>query len=119
MAEPIFKIVSKSEWQAAMDAGEFLGAEIDIADGFIHFSNAQQVRETVAKHFAGRADLVLVRFDPQVFGEALKWEVSRGGDLFPHLYASLQPEQATRVDDLPLGEDGRHQFPVDLIGDGQ
>lgn len=114
MSELIFKIVSKPEWQAAIEAGVFAGAEIDIADGFIHFSNARQVRETAARHFSGRNDLLLITFDPQVFGDALQWEVSRGGDLFPHLYATLRPEQAIRVDDLPLGEDGRHLFPADL-----
>ena len=107
----IFKIVPRAMWQEAIEAGEFKGAPVDLADGFIHFSDAGQVKETAGKHFAGQADLLLAAFDAESFGEALKWEVSRGGALFPHLYAVLDPKSALWVKDLPLGEDGQHAFP--------
>jgi uncharacterized protein (DUF952 family) len=111
MGIPIYKILSQAAWAAARAEGVFRGAPVDLADGFIHFSTASQVRETAAKHFAGLADLVLVAVDADALGAALKWEPSRGGALFPHLYASLDPGLATAVVDLPLGPDGRHRFP--------
>jgi len=107
----IFKIVPKTMWQAAEQSGVFKGAAVDLADGFIHFSSAEQVRETAAKHFAGQNDLVIVAFDDTSFGGALKWEPSRGGALFPHLYSDLDPASAVWVRDLPLGDDGAHVFP--------
>lgn len=106
----IYKIVSAREWRAAEAAGVFLGAAIDLTDGFIHFSSADQVEETAAKHFAGQTDLLLVSIDAHRLGDALKWEVSRGGALFPHLYAPLSLDAVARVDPLPLGQDGRHDF---------
>lgn len=114
----IYKVCSQELWDAAVTIGKFVGAEIDIADGFIHFSTGAQVEETVAKHFAGRENLVLVWIDADQLGDAataLKWEESRGGALFPHLYAELPVSAASRVDELPLGEDGSHIFPNDLI----
>ncbi|WP_305984384.1 DUF952 domain-containing protein [Roseibium sp. MMSF_3544] len=107
----IFKIVPRSMWQDAVEKGVFQGAPVDLADGFIHFSTADQVRETASKHFSGQTDLLLAAFDAAVFGDALKWEPSRGGALFPHLYAELQPSVAVWVKDLPLSEDGAHLFP--------
>ena len=85
----IYKVLSRTQWEAAEEKGEFTGAEIDISDGFIHFSTVDQVVETVTKHFAGQADLLLVALEGDELGEQLKWEESRGGALFPHLYASL------------------------------
>lgn len=114
MSSTIYKIVPAPLWQAAMAAGSFDGAPVDIADGYIHFSTADQVRETAAKHFAGQDDLLLVAVDGRVLGSALHYEVSRGGALFPHLYGSLDPDLASWVKPLPLGPDGRHQFP-DLL----
>ncbi|HKT16539.1 MAG TPA: DUF952 domain-containing protein [Stellaceae bacterium] len=111
MSQPIFKILSAAEWQAAERAGIFRGAGIDLADGYIHFSTAEQAAETAAKHFAGRGDLVLVAVDAERLGTALKWEVSRGGALFPHLYAALATCDALWVKPLPLGADGAHRFP--------
>ncbi len=111
MAATVYKILPRADWQAALAAGVFHGAPVDLADGYIHFSTAAQVRETAAKHFAGLADLVLVGFDAESLGPALKWEPSRGGALFPHLYASLDPTRAIETVDLPLGADGRHRFP--------
>ncbi|MCC2108816.1 MAG: DUF952 domain-containing protein, partial [Hyphomicrobiales bacterium] len=83
---------------------------VDLADGFIHFSTAAQVAETAAKHFAGQTDLLLVAIDGATLGDALKWEPSRGGALFPHLYAPLDPRAAISVRPLPLGADGAHDF---------
>lgn len=106
----IYKIVPIALWRAAESSGVFAGAPIDLADGFIHFSTAAQVAETAAKHFAGQDDLLLVAVDPQLLGEALAWEVSRGGAAFPHLYAPLAVQDAVWAKPLPLGPDGMHDF---------
>lgn len=107
----IYKILREAEWATAVAAGVYTGSAVDHKDGFIHFSTAAQAAETAAKHFAGQADLVLVRIEAEALGDALKWEPSRGGALFPHLYATLLPRLATWVKLLPLGADGRHVFP--------
>lgn len=111
MAEPIYKIVSRDAWIRAVEDGVFAGAPVDLADGYIHFSGAAQLRETAARHFAGQADLLLVAVAVDALGAALRWEPSRGGALFPHLYGPLDPSLAAAVIDLPLGPDGRHLFP--------
>jgi uncharacterized protein (DUF952 family) len=107
----IYKICGTSEWRAAERAGCFRGAAVDLRDGFIHFSSAAQVGETAARHFAGAGDLILVAVDAEALDGALKWEVSRGGDLFPHLYGVLPLAAVRWVKTLPLGRDGRHLFP--------
>ncbi|HRK24096.1 MAG TPA: DUF952 domain-containing protein [Beijerinckiaceae bacterium] len=107
----IYKIMPATMWRDAVSAGAFTGAPVDHADGFIHFSAADQVRATAAKHFAGHRDLVLVAVTAEALGSALKWEVSRGGALFPHLYAPLVITQDVLVEPLPLGADGLHVFP--------
>ena len=109
-ATRIFKIVATGEWRAAESAGAFDGAAVDRADGYIHFSTAAQAAETAAKWFAGRADLTLVAVDPEALGAALKWEPSRGGALFPHLYAPLPMSAVVWSRPLPLRPDGRHDF---------
>ena len=109
-ATPIYKIVSKTEWDDACRGGVFDGASVDRADGFIHLSAAHQVRETAAKHFDGRRDLLLVAFDPASLGDALRWEVSRGGDRFPHLYAPLTTALALWAKPLPLTAEGAHAW---------
>jgi uncharacterized protein (DUF952 family) len=109
--ELIYKIAPRAPWRAAEAEGVFVGAPVDLADGFIHFSTAAQMRETAAKHFAGQADLLLIAIDAARLGPALKWEVSRGGALFPHLYAPLMMDAVAWVAELPLGADGVHQFP--------
>lgn len=114
MNDQIYKVVSRRLWAEAAQAGVFRGAPIDLQDGFIHFSAANQVVETVAKHFAGQTDLLLIEIDAAALGEALKWEVSRGGELFPHLYGSLTLESVLSVVDLPLGADGAHLFPANF-----
>jgi uncharacterized protein (DUF952 family) len=111
---PIYKIVDLAAWHAAEAAGTFTGAAIDVQDGFIHFSSAAQVAETAAKHFAGQSHLLLVAVRPEALGEALRWELSRGGALFPHLYGHLPLSAVSAVTPLPLGPDGRHVFPADL-----
>lgn len=108
----LYKICPAWRWREAERNGMFRGSEVDLRDGFIHFSTAAQVAETAAKHFAGRNDLVLVRVDATRLGEALKWEPSRGGALFPHLYGALEVAAVIRAEPLPLGADGRHKFPL-------
>ena len=106
----IFKIVATAEWRAAESAGAFDGAGVDRADGYIHFSTAAQAAGTAAKWFAGRANLTLVAVDPEALGAALKWEPSRGGALFPHLYGRLPISAVVWSRPLPLRPDGRHDF---------
>lgn len=114
MATLVYKITGREEWHAAETAGVFRGAPVDLADGYVHFSTAAQAAETAAKHFAGRDDLLLVALDADALGEALRWEPSRGGALFPHLYRTFTPAEAVWVRRLPLAPDGRHLFPEDL-----
>lgn len=111
MSTVIYKICPRMLWREAEARGVFRGAPIDLADGYIHFSTAEQARETAAKHFAGMDDLLLIAVEAAGLGENLKYEVSRGGALFPHLYAPLDPAGVLWVKPLPLGPDGRHEFP--------
>lgn len=111
MVRTIYKICPEALWREAETRGRFDGAPIDLADGYIHFSTAEQVLETAAKHFAGQDGLVLVAIDETRLGEALKYETSRGGALFPHLYAPLDLSAVAWVRPLPLGADGAHAFP--------
>lgn len=111
MANQIYKIVSKSEWKAAEDKGVFIGAPIDLEDGYIHFSTGAQVQETAAKHFGGQEDLLLVAVSEDKLGDSVRWEESRGGQLFPHLYGELMVSLADDVCELPLDENGAHVFP--------
>ena len=107
----VYKICPAALWREAQLAGLFRGSEVDLRDGFIHFSSAQQAVETAAKHFAGQPDLLLLYVDTAKLGDGLKWEPSRGGALFPHLYGELDLAAVTKVDSLPLGPDGSHKFP--------
>ena len=111
MAAPIYHMCRRAEWEAGAAVGAYHGSTQDIADGFIHFSDARQIAESAAKHRAGQDGLVLIAADPDLLGEELKWEESRHGASFPHLYGTLRPSQVLWVRDLPLGPDGRHQFP--------
>ena len=111
MTDLVYKIVPSPLWRDAESTGTFRGAPVDLADGFIHFSTAGQARETAAKHFAGRGDLLLVAVDARTLGAALRWEPSRGGALFPHLYGPLPLAAVRSVVELPLGDDGTHVFP--------
>ena len=107
----IYKILPAVLWQEAQRAGVFHGAAIDLTDGYIHFSTAEQAAETAAKHFSGQRDLVLLQVETDALGDALKWEPSRGDTLFPHLYAPLDLKHVKRADPLPLGGNGAHVFP--------
>lgn len=106
----IYKVTSRSEWKAAQDVGVFAGAPIDFEDGYIHFSTEAQVRETVEKHFQGQTELLLLCVEISRLGHEIKWEESRGGQLFPHLYAPLEIGAVVEVIDLPLGDDGSFVF---------
>jgi uncharacterized protein (DUF952 family) len=106
----IYKIVSQSEWRSAEAAGVFSGAAVDLADGFIHFSAADQVEETAAKYFAGQTDLLLFVVIPPAPGATPRFTPSRGAALFPHLYAPLSFDAVANVEPLLLGADGRHDF---------
>lgn len=105
----IYKILPRALWLDALAQGRLDGAPVDLADGFIHFSAGHQVEATAARHFSGQDDLVLAAFDEATLGPALKWEPSRGGDLFPHLYAPLPTGAALWVRPLPRTETG-HDF---------
>lgn len=111
MTQKIYKIISKSEWQMAEMAGVFKGVAIDLTDGYIHFSTATQAAETAAKHFGGKTDLLLITINPDALNQSLKWEPSRGGALFPHLYGDLNMDAVERKEPLPLNAAGAHVFP--------
>lgn len=106
----LYKIMSQQNWANAQAQGVYAGSEVDARDGFIHLSAAHQARATAEKHFAGQVGLLLVAVAGEKLGESLKWEVSRGGDLFPHLYGPLPLAAVTEVEPLPLVQ-GVHQFP--------
>lgn len=110
----IYKIFRAPEWQQFQAQGHSTGAPIDLSDGFIHISTADQVVETVAKHFAGETGLMILALDSKALGETLKWEPSRGGALFPHLYRDLTTSDVTWSKPLPLGADG-HIFPDGIL----
>lgn len=110
----IYKIFRSEEWADLRARGETAGAPIDISDGYVHFSTASQAAETAAKHFAGVEDLLLLAVDADRLGESLKWEVSRGDQLFPHLYRLLKLDDVVWAQPLPLVE-GVHQFPAGLV----
>ena len=115
MTRLVYKICPSAEWAQAVADGAYAGSAVDRADGFIHFSTAAQAPETAAKHFAGQRDLVLVQIDTALLPrDALKWEPSRGGALFPHLYAPLPAAAALRVDPLLWRDGAGHQFPESL-----
>jgi uncharacterized protein (DUF952 family) len=106
----VYKIVPAALWRAAEATGVFDGAPVDKADGYIHFSTAAQTPETAAKHFAGQRDLLLVAVEAEAFGPAMRWEVSRGGALFPHLHGPLPVSSARSVRPIPMAADGGHDF---------
>jgi uncharacterized protein (DUF952 family) len=107
----IYKLLSSESWRQSLTQGHFRGSPVDFKDGFIHFSTSSQVRETAAKHFRGQDNLLIVAVDAKSLGDALKWEPSRGGALFPHLYAPLATSLAVWVKPLPMRPDGTHEFP--------
>jgi len=114
MKTPIFHICSEAAWHEARKTGVYEGSELDRRDGFIHFSSPEQVRQTAALHLRGIEGLVLLEVDPARLGDDLKWEISRDGAAFPHLYAALPVSAVTRTWALPVGPDGLHAFPPDI-----
>jgi uncharacterized protein (DUF952 family) len=109
MTDRIYKIVPANLWHESEGAGTFTGSPVDIRDGFIHFSTATQVRETAARHFAGVDNLLLVAVSTDMLD--VRWEPSRGGDLFPHLYGHLPLTAVRWAKPLPLDASGQHVFP--------
>jgi uncharacterized protein (DUF952 family) len=112
MSEIIYHMCPAEIWAAAVAAGRYDGTADDRRDGFIHFSTGEQLRESAGRHRAGQAGLVLVAVETGRLGERLRWEPSRGGALFPHLYGPLFPDEACEVVPLLLGPDGEHVFPA-------
>ncbi|WP_298675492.1 DUF952 domain-containing protein [uncultured Lentibacter sp.] len=110
----VLKIFRAAEWAALQAQGESQGAPVDIADGYVHFSTPEQAQETAAKHFAGVEGLVLLAVNAATLGDDLKWEVSRGGALFPHLYRNIRLSDVTASYPLPL-VDGVHVFPAEVL----
>lgn len=109
----IYKILGRDAWEAARREGAFTGSAIDRSDGYIHFSTAAQAQETATRHFAGQSDLVVLEVEGDDLGPALKWEPSRGGDLFPHLYGDLPASLVRRVLPAPLGAGGSPRLELE------
>ncbi len=109
----LYKIMSKQEWEKAQAQGIYEGSEVDRRDGFIHLSAANQVRATAQKHFFGKTDLILISIREESLGPSLIWDISRGGELFPHIYGPLQLDAVGETAPLPL-VNGIHQFPPGL-----
>jgi uncharacterized protein (DUF952 family) len=109
----LFKITTTTEWQVATETGQFMGSTLDLKDGYIHLSTAAQARETAQLHFAGQEDLVLVAIANEAVAGSLKWEASRGGQLFPHVYATLKAAEIVWVKRLPWNG-AAHDFPPEF-----
>lgn len=107
----IYHLAREREWRAAERAGRYTGTTDDRRDGFLHFSTAAQVAESAARHRRGERGIVLVAVEAERLGEALRWERSRRGALFPHLYGELPIGHVLWAMPLPLGTDGLHRFP--------
>ncbi|HEY1448101.1 MAG TPA: DUF952 domain-containing protein [Caulobacteraceae bacterium] len=110
----IYKILSGTAWRAALEKGRFEGAGVDLTDGFIHFSTAGQASETARRYFSHQPDLVVLEVESEQLSPNLKWEPSRGGELFPHLYAALPCALVVEVHAVALGDDGAPSLPADL-----
>ena len=113
MGRTVFKVLTREQWAAA-ESGEPVQAPVDVADGFVHFSTAPQLQETLSKWFKGQEGCVLAAFDSDEFGPDLKWEKARGGDLFPHVYSTVRAGQAQTLWLLEMGEDGAPLAPDEL-----
>ena len=107
----IYHLSRRSDWNLTKQSGFYPGSAEDTADGFLHFSTANQVVESAAKHRAGESDLILLEVDADALDETLRWEPSRGGQLFPHLYGALPTSVVVGEVELPVGPDGLHVFP--------
>lgn len=114
---PIYHLAKAEAWAQATARRRYEGLAADRADGFLHFSTAEQIAESARRHRAGEADLMLLTVDPgKLDADTLVWETSRGGTLFPHVYGTVPLEAVISVDPLPLGDDGAHAFPDPLPG---
>ena len=116
MTDLAYKLVDGAEWRTAIANGSYAGSAVDLADGYIHMSTAAQLAETARRHYSGRDDLVLVSIALTGLGEALKWEASRGGDLFPHLFRPLQTSFAVEERRLTVDEAGLMRFEDGTVG---
>lgn len=110
----VFKVTTRAAWKTACRSGVYAGSADDLRDGYIHLSLREQLPGTLAKHFRGRHDLVLIQFETLALGEPLRWEVSRGGEVFPHLYAPLPTQKVVAMCDLQLGIDGVPMLPKEF-----
>lgn len=110
----VFKVCTDNEWRQLQENGRFFGSPDDLRDGFVHLSGRDQVARTLSKFFAGRTDLVLLAVNQERLGEALKWEASASGAVYPHLYAPLPLDAVVTAAPLTLGPDGRHILPPEL-----
>lgn len=110
--DAVLKVMPRKEWEEAVARGSYSGSALDRADGFIHLSNAHQLAETLEKHYAGHTGLVAIAFSAAALGDALRWEISRNGDKFPHLYGPLETGLAVHVVDLKTGTDGIPRWPT-------
>jgi uncharacterized protein (DUF952 family) len=109
----LYKILPRADWLAAVGAGIYRGSPLDLKDGFIHLSSGTQAKRTAELHFSGQTDLMLVALDEASLAQSLKWEASRGGDLFPHIYGTFDPAQVMWAVALPLSN-GEHIFPSEF-----
>ena len=116
MGEMVYKVVRAAEWDAARKAGVFTGSPDDERDGFIHLSRGTQLKGTLEKHFTGEDGLLLLALDGEELGPALKWEASRGGESFPHLYGPLKLTSLRSVAPIRRGGDGRPILPSNVFG---
>lgn len=116
MSAPVYKVLAEAAYEAAKNEGQFLGTGDDLRDGFIHLSAAHQVAATLAKHYSGQQDLLLLELDLERLGAGLKWETSQSGDLFPHLYDALPLDAILSVEPLALDDDNRHILPEGVPG---
>lgn len=114
MTQLVYKLFRKSEWREAVNTGKFSGSSDDIRDGFIHLSAGKQASGTFGKYFSGEAEAVLVSFAAERFGPALKWELSRNGESFPHLYGPLDLSRAVSVFDISRDQNGAPVFPPEI-----
>jgi uncharacterized protein (DUF952 family) len=111
MKQIIYHLARQADLARAQEQGAYLGSDVDRADGFLHFSTAAQIKESAAKHRAGETGLVLLAVDADALGDTLRWEKSRGGALFPHVYGAVDLALIIRTAELPLDASGLHRFP--------
>ena len=112
----VYKVLADAAYEAAKSEGQFFGNGDDLRDGFIHLSAPHQVEGTLAKHYPGQEDLLLLALDPERLGPGLKWEPSRGGGMFPHLYGALPLNAVVAADPLRIDDDNRHILPEGVSG---